>query len=421
LFLSSSFSAGSWVETQKQAGKDENYSDYEAATQAEGGGAEDGAEDGAEAEQDQMQQQAEGDEGEDNGEDNGARKNRRNLVDYRNYAVVECESCNDLDCWEDDDGIDDDAAAQWVQNIAACPQTNYDFLNDGTGTFPLYSGFMCNQDGSGVEIALFLDDTCSIYDGVHSYYDLLSKDDTEDTNDMEYLTHATSMIMFPFLHEINCNGELQYLSMQEYKNYAQNYQYEQQGGDQDQNMQVSDYCKNLFDGENDNGEAISLQDCNADGDNDQQNNDGEDQVEEYADTYENGDQDYMYKYILSYADSIDPVATCEVVRALNGKFEMIYRWSTSGQLFDYGTNDSTSNSNNRPFRKWLSQYDKMDITLVAAIVVGMSLSILALACVLYSCFSSAAPNNKYAKYAMHRRRLDDKRERLVDPATGELV
>jgi hypothetical protein len=399
---------GSWVETQKQAGADEDWSDYEAATQSANGG-------DAEAEQDQMQQQAEG-EGE--GEDNGARKNRRNLVNYRNYAVVECESCKDLGCWEADDGIDDDAAATWVQNIAACPQTNYDFLNDGTGTFPLYSGFMCNQDGTGVEIALFLDDTCSIYDGVHSYYDLLSKDDTEDTNDMEYLTHATSMIMFPFLHEINCNGELQYLSMQEYKSYAQNYQYEQQGGDEDQNIQVSDYCKNLFDGEKDNGEAISLQDCSADGENDKQDDEGKDQVEEYGDAYENGDEDYMYKYILSYADSIDPVATCEVVRALNGKYDMIYRWDTSGQLFDYGTNNGKGkkNSNNRPFRKWLSQYDKMDITLVAAIVVGVSLSILALACVLYSCFSGA-PN----KYTMHRLRLDDKRERLVDPATGELA
>jgi hypothetical protein len=419
----------SWVDKQKQSGKSQDWSTYE---ESQGGGADANAadaadedQDGVEEEQDQMQQQAEG------GEDNGARRKKKNrhLANYNNYEVVECESCKDLGCWADetDDGIDDDAAAEWVQNLAACPQTAYDFLKDGSSNFPLYSGFMCNQDGSGVEIALFLDATCSIYDGVHSYYDLLVKDDTDDSMDLEYLEHATSMIMFPFLHEINCNGNLQYLSMQEYKNYAQNYQYDgnnqnnnnQNNNNQNNQQQASDYCKNLFDGEKDNGEAISLDDCNADGNDD--NNGGNQQVNEYGNSNANGS--YMYKYILSYADSIDPVATCQVVSALNGKFEMIYRWGTSGQLFDYGTHEGKKNKGGGPFRKWLSQYDKSDIALFAAIIVGILLSVVALGCVLCSCFSpkiDSSDSNPH-KYILHRRQLNENRERLVNPSTGELA
>jgi hypothetical protein len=380
----------SWIAYQKQNGKGQNWNDYQNA-EAEAQGAEEA----------EVEQQQEG----------GARR----LVNNAAYEVVDCDTCTSMGCWNDEENIAE--VADWVQGISQCPQTNYDFFQDGNNAYPLYSGFMCNQDGTGVEIALFLEGTCSIYDSVHSYYSLLSAD-KDAQSDAAYLARAAEMIMFPFLHEINCNGQLVYLSLQEwYRNYAQNYNQNNQGqnnNNNNQNMQLSEYCSTLFEGRDDGGIAISMTDCDQDGAQDEKKQ-GEEQVEEYADYSKYGDKDYMYKYILSYEDSIDSYATCQVVRALNGEYEMIYKWDSSGQLFDYGTHSTTDQTRKNTFREWLSQYDKMDVTLVAAIIVGILVSLLALACVLQVCFSPSG------KYVMHKRQLDEHRERLVDPSTGELA
>lgn len=361
------------------------------------------ADEGAEGEPEQQggEQQQNGEQQQDGG---GARR----LANYAAYEVVDCDTCESMGCWNEVEDMD--SVASWAQGIAQCPQTSYDFFEDGYNAYPLYSGFMCNQDGTGVEIALFLEETCSIYDAVHSYSGLLLADNSQ--TDSTYLSQAAEMIMFPFLHAINCNGQLQYLSLQDwYRNYAQNYGNNNNNNDNNNNGQLSEYCKSLFEGY---PYAISLKDCDQDGANDEQA--GQDQVEQYADYADNGASDYMYKYILSYEDSLDSVATCQVVRALDGAYEMIYRWDSSGQLFDYGTHStSDSGKSGGGFREWLSQYDKMDVTLVAAIVVGIVMSLCVLACVLHTFCS---PNSKYVS---HKRRLDEHRERLVDPSTGELA
>lgn len=415
-FFDSFHPSYSWIEYQKKNGKQDNWSAYEAANQNQNADYEYNADEEVAEEEEQQ------------AEDGGERR----LMDYRNYKVVECDTCETMGCWEEAEDapeFDDDYAQQvwayqqkasmeevgeWVQGISQCPQTAYDFKNDGNYEYPLYSGFMCNQDGTGVEIALFLDETCSIYDGVHSYYGMLNRDNSQ--TDLKYLERASDMIMYPFLNEIDCNANLQYISLQEYRNYAQNYQYENNNGDNGDDMELSEYCETLFQG-GENGEAISFNDCDQDGQQDEAEDD-QDEVEEYAD-YDN-EASYMYTYVLSYENSMDSEATCKVLRALDGEYEMIYKWSNSGQLFDYGTTNPTGYNAGKEGRiqKWLSQYDKMDLTLVAAIIVGALVSLMALGCVLYSCFSPKSVPNKYA---MHRHNLDAHRERLVDPNTGELM
>lgn len=416
-----------WIEYQQKNGNQDNWNAYQAANENMNANYEyneQAEEEQAEEEEQQQQQQAE-----DNGE-------RRKLVNYRNYKVVECDMCKSMGCWDDAEEapeFDDDYSQQvwayqqqasmeevgeWVQELSQCTQTSHYFTNDGNYNYPLYSGFMCNQDGTGVEIALFLDETCSIYDGVHSYSNMLKRDNSQ--SDSQYLERASDMIMYPFLNEIDCNGNLQYVSLQEYRNYAQNYQYEQNNDDNGQDMELSEYCQTVFQG-GENGEAVSLKDCNQDGEQDEAE-EGQDEVEEYADYGNYGDYNdaYMYTYVLSYEDSMDAETTCKVLRALDGEYEMIYKWASSGQLFDYGTTESTGYNTPKKnrIRKWFSQYDKMDLTVVAAIIVGVLVSLLALGCVLYSCFSPRSVPNKYA---MHKHKLDAHRERLVDPSTGELM
>ena len=53
-------------------------------------------------------------------------------------------------------------AFEWTQNLAQCPSIS-----------SLYASFMCNPEGTGLEVALFEDDSCTLYNPHVSYQDLV--------------------------------------------------------------------------------------------------------------------------------------------------------------------------------------------------------------------------------------------------------
>jgi hypothetical protein len=332
---------------------------------------------------------------------NGGRK----LSRY-NFELIDCDVCTKMGCLngQTDDAVEKTAVediAAWVDGITQCYQTEALFLN----YYSLYAGFMCNEDGSGVDIATFLDEECSIYNSKVAYTAIAV------TTDQEMMTKATDMVTYPFLNKITCNGDYAYLSMDEYRQQAQ--YYSSNNGNNQQAGQASEYCANLFNG-GDVGKAVSLTDCNEDG---QQDAEDENAV---VDQYYDYDY-YWYQFTLSYEDSQDTEATCKIIRNLQGEYETVYRWSGSGQLYNYGTGPPKNkfSDNTDAVRNFFStNYDKMDATLIAAIVVGVLVALTAFGCIMYSCCCASSVPNKYME---HRKELDVKRERLVDPDTGKLL
>lgn len=301
------------------------------------------------------------------------------------------------------------SVASWVDEITQCKDTEVVFLEN----YRVYAGFMCNEDGSGVDIATFLDENCMIYNS-HTSFKTVATDD-----DKTMMYAASDMITYPFLHQINCNGEFAYLSMDEYRQQAQNYHYNNQNYDAD----PSEYCKTLFEG-GEYGKAVSLRDCNQDGEEDEKAQEEQDgvEVDEYV------DEDYTwFSYRLSYEDSQDTEATCNVIRKMQGEYETVYRWSGSGQIYNYGTGPSNKYSfNTEAVKQWFSQngYDKMDTSLIVAISIATAIAITAFACILYSCCSPNSAANKYQEQKRleeHMAELDAKREHLVNPNTGKMM
>ena len=351
----------------------------------------------------------------------------RKLSRY-NFEVIDCAACTNMGCFSEyvaqqnaenqaAEGeavsTDMESVAAWVDELTQCKDTEVIFLEN----YPVYAGFMCNQDGSGVDIATFLDEDCMIYNSHTAYTTVAS------TADQTMMVAASDMITYPFLHAINCNGDYAYYSMDEYRQQAQNYQYN--NGNNNYNANPSDYCKAVFQG-GQLGDAVSLRDCDEDGQEDER---AEEEQQQGAEVDEYVDNDYTwFTYTLSNEDAQDTEKTCIVLRKMQGEYETIYRWAGSGQLYNYGTGPASSTSffSTSAMRAWFGEHqnDKMAVPLIVAIAFAALLALTASACILYSCCSANSAANKLAEQKLSEERraeLDAKREHLVDPTTGKLL
>lgn len=345
-----------------------------------------------------------------------------------NFEVIDCAMCSKMECFTEyvnqQNGqnqnaqgenaavsTDMESVAAWVDELTQCKDTGIVFLEN----YPVYAGFMCNEDGSGVDIATFLDEDCMIYNSHTAYATIATADE------QTMMSAATDMITYPFLHAINCNGDYAYYSMDEYRQQAQNYQY---NNNANYNANPSEYCKTVFQG-GQLGDAVSLRDCDEDGQEDER---AEEEQEQGAEVDEYVDNDYTwFTYTLSNEDAQDTEKTCIVIRKMQGEYETIYRWAGSGQLYNYGTGPATKTGlfNTAAITAWFGEHksDKMAVPLIVAIAFAATLALTALACVLYSCCSANSAANKYAEQKLleQRAELDAKREHLVDPTTGKLL
>eukprot|EP00527_Entomoneis_sp_CCMP2396_P002199 CAMPEP_0198145886 /NCGR_PEP_ID=MMETSP1443-20131203/25960_1 /TAXON_ID=186043 /ORGANISM="Entomoneis sp., Strain CCMP2396" /LENGTH=454 /DNA_ID=CAMNT_0043809647 /DNA_START=9 /DNA_END=1369 /DNA_ORIENTATION=+ len=103
---------------------------------------------------------------------NRERRHRRGLGDWQGYVpsydafppveYIDCVECEAKQCFDNhnNDVQADKVIVKWMEDLMACqPLTGIQWL----GKYDLYTSFMCNADGSGVEVALFLDQHCSMY------------------------------------------------------------------------------------------------------------------------------------------------------------------------------------------------------------------------------------------------------------------
>lgn len=307
---------------------------------------------------------------------------------------------------EEEQDVELNDIAQWVSDFTQCQQTGYDFFNSDDYAYPLYAGFMCNEYGTGVEIAIFLDENCAIYDSTHMYARMAYDDDAK------YMYKAEDLITYAFLHDISCDANTEYISVPEYREQMKNYQYDQGGNNEAGD--ASEFCQQLFEGGED-GEAASLRNCqDAEGD-EQDYQEQENQQYQYYNAYQNQD---WYEYTLSQEDVQDTASACMVVKNFQGDFERIYNTEGSGQLYDYSGQKTTLDTTT-DIRDFFNVGDNMDATLITAIVAGVVIALVALSCIMWSCCSPTSLPNRYSR---HRKHLEAKRNgRLVDEATGEII
>jgi hypothetical protein len=336
-------------------------------------------------------------------------QNGRRKLWQGQYQPVKCDTCEKFRCFDsmqnqDDNGrnldeedeyaVDLESIVGWFDKVAVCQDTGA--LLDGQ--WPLYSSFMCNEDGSGVEIGLFLDGDCAIYTSRESFQNVAS------AYNQAYMYEAADIITYPFRNSISCNNE--YLSREDYKEMQQNNNNNQNNEDYGE---ASEFCSALFDGDDQEYGALSLRDCDGDGQ--------ENAQEENAKVTEYYSYDYYwYTFVLTYEASLNPATTCSLLQTMQGEYTHVYSWKRSGQLYNYGSTSSRWDAS--AVRDYFADYNKMDGVLVAAIVLGVVFALFSLFCILYSCCCQSSAPNKYLK------RIDEDKKRsglLMDERTGAVL
>jgi hypothetical protein len=285
------------------------------------------AEDGAEEEQQAEGEEAAAEEGEEGG---------RKLQNGQIVKFIDCQMCADYECLdfqqsstngfydENGDFIDAelDDAIEWLNGFSECAET-YAYLDD----YLLYSGLMCNADGDGLEIGLFLDDDCLMYTPKVAYKDVMQ------SADQTYYGMIYDVMEFTFSNDgIECyDPEVVWVNEVDYS-YQQNngeQQQEQQQEDNGEAPEAAEWCRELV---QDNA-AVDLYDCGGYAPEENGNEEGDDYVYSYG----------WYSYELTAQNAENIQAVCYVVQNLQGEYHTSFNGSHEG-LFDYKRNKKVTKS-----------------------------------------------------------------------------
>jgi hypothetical protein len=313
--------------------------------------------------------------------------------DDRVVAYIDCDLCYENNCLQEQNNYnngnynngnynngnnnngnnqyDMEDALDWLEGLSGCEQIGndgddnynqnnynnyYSNNNDDSGS-ELFAGLICNDDGTGVEIGVFLNDECTLYAKNMAYSAVMSY------SDKRYYEMSQEVVEYMFTNDFSCyQPEIYYTNpwteqQEQYEQEAQNYNYNY-NNNQNQNQsqysnyysapEASEWCQNLFDGEM---EALNLYDCGVSDDdqsnyqnnyNDNGNNNGN-QYDQYLYTY-----GAWYSYDISEEAASDAGEVCLVVQSMQGEYSTVYDKQKSGALFDYSKEKGSSAFSDEP-------------------------------------------------------------------------
>jgi hypothetical protein len=219
--------------------------------------------------------------------------NNRNLEDADESLIyVQCDTCTQYGCWDEyysdqesnykreyqgwddylstgEDYITMENALEWLSGIGQCQEINmyvesnqyvqqqqrysttnsnqnygknenmrtyYEYQNNNP-----YAGLMCNKDGTGMEIGVFHDPDCTIYEKGFNFKSLMKK----SSGTYQFYEMTKGLVEWVFTQPIDCmQVEYGYLTQEEeYAKGDSNYGYSQQ---QNGDVQTIETCQQLF-------------------------------------------------------------------------------------------------------------------------------------------------------------------------------
>jgi hypothetical protein len=304
---------------------------YEAADEEEA------AEDEDQGDEDQGDEdQGDEDQGDEDQGDEDRRKAMRVLANQKEY--IDCDMCVTYGCFQDEDDGDQDAdeeqeeqdgyddALEWLEGVAECSYAE-GYTWDSGGY--VYGGLICNADGTGVQIGVFVDEDCELYLPSKPYSSIMTYAQTQ------YYSKSIELVEYMFKNEFDCNGnQVEYTNPYDEANEDQD---ENNDENQDENYETLEVCENLWDGD---FEALSLYDCGADENNDEQQDEEEEQEEAAAASYS------WYTYEISQNDLEDSSTVCNIVKSLESSHSNYYDEKNGEDYkFDYTITNKSKFSN----------------------------------------------------------------------------
>lgn len=246
------------------------------------------------------------------------------------YKLINCNQCSSYGCYGSYNNEDAqeyqnmDNTLEWVDEVTACKDLDSTWQN-----YELYGGMMCNQDGDGVEFAVFVDQYCRYYHKGKSFQKVIQSDE------FGYYYKAPEVVQFMFTNSISCaaDDDVTYIS-------ANQPAYQDDGGECN-SYEMNDSCSNLF-----GGLSLSLATCSNGGDAASYN-----QNENYDENHADWDESGLYDYQLSKEVAYDESAICEIIGDVykSGDHKNLYDENGSGSLFEYNNSKDPDKKKFNPF------------------------------------------------------------------------
>lgn len=268
----------------------------------EGGEEDNGEEDEQDRNEEEDQDEEEEEDEEKDEEDRKLKKSSGRVhgqAQRRTYKVaIDCDSCQANNCYaEEEEGEGnqdlDEQAAEWIQQVSECVQAEVQYNGEN-----VYYGAMCDEYGDGVELAVFLDEQCSLYTSEVAFNSVYMKEEGNDA--YNYLTYAENYIKSAFSDVMSCDNP-EYFNAEEEQEDAE--------GDEEE---MNEYCKEIF-----NQDALSYSTC-------EENEDAEELI-----------TDEGYAYDLAFDEDLNIEEVCAVVKRMEnaGEYFNAYDSSTSGTWY----------------------------------------------------------------------------------------
>ena len=218
-------------------------------------------------------------------------------------VAIDCDQCLASGCYDEaeegqEEGEDlDEQAAEWIKQVSECQQSEIQ-VNGAD----VYYGAMCDEYGDGVELAVFLDEKCSLYTSEIAFNNIYMKEEGNDA--YNYLTYAENYIKTAFSDVMSCDNPEYYAEGQEEE--------EEEDANEEENYEMNEYCKEIL-----KDDALSYSNC-------EENEDAEELV-----------TDAGYAYDIAYGDDLDIEEVCAVVKRMEnaGEYFNAYDSSTSGTWY----------------------------------------------------------------------------------------
>lgn len=309
---------------------------------------------------------------------------KRMLGDNQIVRQLNCNLCAEYNCLDDDDnnnesGFED--ASEWLEDITGCKETGisyqggyqnangqyYQQQNDDDGA-ELFAGIICNGDGTGIEVGMFYDDECKVYLPNEAYSNYMSYYDSN------YQAMTKEIIEFTFSKNVfSCKEEEIVYTVYDVSDYNGQYQ----NNNYDQDYGVSEYCQNLFEG--DEYAPVDMSTC-SNGNYNNYNNAGNyyDKYENYNEQYENYNQQKSYdwySYEISEDDALNLAVVCSTAKKLDGQLNTYYN-TANGSIYSYSGSSSAADDfmdvieNESIFKKGLSAGATFGIVALAGLLIG---------------------------------------------------
>jgi hypothetical protein len=270
------------------------------------------------------------------------------MAQRRTKSAIDCDQCAAYNCYNttDDDAQQsqedfDSNVADMIGDLVGCMASGQYWNED-----QLYLGAICSPYGDGVELAVFLDNECTVYTNKATFQGVY-QDYILDNNVEDLSGYAEKYIKSAFEEAMPCK-ELDFADPDEVSDDDADY------GD------ANDFCQQIFD-----EGALDFNQCYNDN-------------YEFGSNYNQDDAYSWYTYDMTYdeAKNIDDV--CSVVYQMSGEYSYAYNVEKSGTWYD--RDESGKMKTNKSTRNQSLEFSSTAITLLVLLGVGI---VGAAACISY--------------------------------------